>query len=55
MKQVVLEDETEIKGIPPDGCSKIMLWRLNFPNQNTPSNQPLISTSIDGNQRLKKI
>ncbi|XP_015899827.2 beta-1,4-xylosyltransferase IRX9 [Ziziphus jujuba] len=28
VKQVVFEDETEIKGIPPEDCSKIMLWRL---------------------------
>ncbi|EOY07766.1 hypothetical protein QUC31_011163 [Theobroma cacao] len=31
VKQVVLEDETKLKGIPPEECSKIMLWRLRFP------------------------
>ncbi|POO01605.1 Glycosyl transferase [Trema orientale] len=50
VKQVVLEDETEIKGIPPDGCAKIMLWRLNFPTQTAPSNTPL-TTAIDNSQR----
>ncbi|KAM6593376.1 hypothetical protein CsatA_001079 [Cannabis sativa] len=52
VKQVVLEDETEIKGIPPDGCSKIMLWRLNFPIQSTPNNAiPPLTTAIDNSQR----
>ncbi|XP_062117195.1 beta-1,4-xylosyltransferase IRX9-like [Humulus lupulus] len=52
VKQVVLEDETEIKGIPPDGCSKIMLWRLNFPFQSSPNNVvPPLSTAIDNSQR----
>ncbi|KAL5546209.1 hypothetical protein UlMin_005896 [Ulmus minor] len=50
VKQVVLEEETEIKGIPPDGCSKIMLWRLHIPSKIAPSNQPLIPAN-DGNQR----
>ncbi|GLT92417.1 hypothetical protein SLE2022_102560 [Rubroshorea leprosula] len=31
VKQVVLEDETKLEGIPPEDCSKIMLWRLQFP------------------------
>ncbi|GMI96562.1 IRREGULAR XYLEM 9 [Hibiscus trionum] len=31
VKQIVLEDETKLKGIPPEECSKIMLWRLQFP------------------------
>ncbi|XVF55431.1 hypothetical protein PTKIN_Ptkin06aG0035400 [Pterospermum kingtungense] len=31
VKQVVLEDETKLKGIPPEECSKIMLWHLHFP------------------------
>ncbi|XP_061357009.1 beta-1,4-xylosyltransferase IRX9 [Gastrolobium bilobum] len=30
VKQVVLEDEAKLKGIPPEGCSKIMLWRFNL-------------------------
>ncbi|CAI8614571.1 unnamed protein product [Vicia faba] len=29
VKQVVLEDEAKLKGIPPY-CSKILLWRFNF-------------------------
>ncbi|KAE8666225.1 putative beta-1,4-xylosyltransferase IRX9 [Hibiscus syriacus] len=30
VKQIVQEDETKLKGIPPEECSKIMLWRLQF-------------------------
>ncbi|KAI9086327.1 hypothetical protein K1719_031781 [Acacia pycnantha] len=30
VKQVILEDESKLKGIPPDDCSKILLWRFNF-------------------------
>ncbi|KAK9290905.1 hypothetical protein L1049_009084 [Liquidambar formosana] len=37
VKQVVLEDETKLKGISPEGCSKIMLWDLHFPIGTTPS------------------
>ncbi|XP_065855353.1 beta-1,4-xylosyltransferase IRX9 [Euphorbia lathyris] len=31
VKEVALEDETKLKGIPPEKCSKIMLWQLHFP------------------------
>ncbi|XVE61745.1 hypothetical protein DITRI_Ditri06bG0064400 [Diplodiscus trichospermus] len=31
VKQVVLEDESKLKGIPAEECSKIMLWRLRYP------------------------
>ncbi|XP_057983783.1 beta-1,4-xylosyltransferase IRX9 [Malania oleifera] len=34
VKQEVLEDETNLKGIPPEDCSKIMLWHLHFPTPN---------------------
>lgn len=52
VKQVVLEDETEIQGIPPNGCSKIMLWHLHLPTQTTPRNPPPLPSSVDGsNQR----
>lgn len=30
VKQVVLEDETKLKGIPAEDCSKILLWRFHF-------------------------
>ncbi|KAG7569467.1 Glycosyl transferase family 43 [Arabidopsis thaliana x Arabidopsis arenosa] len=33
VKQVVLEDDTKLKGLPAQDCSKIMLWRLNFPTR----------------------
>ncbi|KFK36599.1 hypothetical protein AALP_AA4G144600 [Arabis alpina] len=33
VKQVVLEDDTNLKGLPAQDCSKIMLWRLNFPTR----------------------
>ncbi|KAI7754230.1 hypothetical protein M8C21_006705 [Ambrosia artemisiifolia] len=32
VKEEVLEEETKLKGIPQDGCSKIMLWNLHIPN-----------------------
>ncbi|KAL5742880.1 hypothetical protein ACOSP7_029612 [Xanthoceras sorbifolium] len=39
VKQVVLEDETKLKGIPPEECSKIMLWSLRLPTTTaTPPN-----------------
>ncbi|KAF2289971.1 hypothetical protein GH714_039375 [Hevea brasiliensis] len=31
VRQVALEDETKLKGIPPEDCSKIMLWQLKSP------------------------
>ncbi|XP_047332695.1 beta-1,4-xylosyltransferase IRX9 [Impatiens glandulifera] len=33
VKKEVLEEETKLKGIPTDGCSRIMLWNLHFPSQ----------------------
>ncbi|CAN8287406.1 unnamed protein product [Cochlearia groenlandica] len=33
VKRVVLEDDTKLKGLPAQDCSKIMLWRLNFPTR----------------------
>ncbi|CAH8361331.1 unnamed protein product [Eruca vesicaria subsp. sativa] len=33
VKQVVLEDDTKLKGLPAQDCSKVMLWRLNFPTR----------------------
>lgn len=51
VKQVVLEDESELKGIPPEDCSMIMLWRLHFPAQNyATTNQPL-TNAFDSNQK----
>lgn len=32
VKQEVLEDETKLKGIPSEDCSKIMMWNLHFPS-----------------------
>ncbi|KAJ9559070.1 hypothetical protein OSB04_013684 [Centaurea solstitialis] len=31
VKEEVLEEETKLKGVPQDGCSKIMLWNLHIP------------------------
>ncbi|XP_010529730.1 PREDICTED: probable beta-1,4-xylosyltransferase IRX9 [Tarenaya hassleriana] len=31
VKQVVMEDDPKLKGLPTQDCSKVMLWRLNFP------------------------
>ncbi|OAY42641.1 beta-1,4-xylosyltransferase IRX9 [Manihot esculenta] len=50
VKQVALEDETKLKGIPPEECSKIMLWQLKFPIENS-SSDSLSNTAVDSNQR----
>ncbi|KAK4272898.1 hypothetical protein QN277_021391 [Acacia crassicarpa] len=44
VKQVVLEDESKLSGIPPEGCSRIMLWRFNFQPPVTSRYQILTST-----------
>lgn len=31
VNEVALEDESKLKGIPEEDCSKIMLWNLNIP------------------------
>ncbi|XP_054783419.1 beta-1,4-xylosyltransferase IRX9-like [Prosopis cineraria] len=41
VKQVILEDESKLKGIPADDCSKILLWRFNFHTQPTLKRQVL--------------
>ncbi|XP_042503886.1 beta-1,4-xylosyltransferase IRX9-like [Macadamia integrifolia] len=33
VQQVVLEDESKLKGIPKGDCSKIMLWNVHIPRQ----------------------
>lgn len=48
VKQVVLEDEAGLKGIPAEDCSKIMLWRFRFPKQFAPTN-PILTIALDGN------
>ncbi|EEF37140.1 beta-1,3-glucuronyltransferase, putative [Ricinus communis] len=48
VKQVALEDETKLKGIPPEECSKIMLWQLKFPIEKE-SYDPLSNVASDGN------
>ncbi|XWS66923.1 hypothetical protein CRYUN_Cryun05aG0242300 [Craigia yunnanensis] len=45
--QVVLEDETKLKGIPPEECSKIMLWRLRFPIGVVPRNLVKTTSLLD--------
>ncbi|KAL2323282.1 hypothetical protein Fmac_027661 [Flemingia macrophylla] len=35
VKQVILEDEAKLKGIPPEDCSRILLWRFNFHTRTT--------------------
>ncbi|XWS43624.1 hypothetical protein CRYUN_Cryun16bG0119900 [Craigia yunnanensis] len=47
VKQVVLEDETKLKGIPPEECSKIMLWRLRFPIVVVPRNLVKTTSLLD--------
>ena len=51
VKEVALEDETKLKGIPPGECSKIMLWRLNFPTQKSSVNDILLNSVADGSRR----
>ncbi|KAL4560545.1 hypothetical protein LXL04_032697 [Taraxacum kok-saghyz] len=34
VKEEVLEEETKLKGVPQDGCSKVMLWNLHIPKRN---------------------
>ncbi|KAF7818588.1 putative beta-1,4-xylosyltransferase IRX9 [Senna tora] len=41
VKQVVLEEEAKLKGIPPQDCSKILLWRLSFHARTTLKRQVL--------------
>ncbi|KAG8647282.1 beta-1,4-xylosyltransferase IRX9 isoform X2 [Manihot esculenta] len=45
VKQVALEDETKLKGIPAEDCSKIMLWQLKFPTEKQ------LTTAVDSNHR----
>ncbi|XP_020228207.1 probable beta-1,4-xylosyltransferase IRX9 [Cajanus cajan] len=47
VKQVVLEDEAKLKGIPPEDCSRILLWRFNFHGRTT-SNHKTFTTASDG-------
>ncbi|KGN58942.1 probable beta-1,4-xylosyltransferase IRX9 isoform X1 [Cucumis sativus] len=41
VKQVVLEDEAKLTGIPSGDCSKIMLWSLRTSTKTPPANQHL--------------
>ncbi|KAK7345596.1 hypothetical protein VNO77_16202 [Canavalia gladiata] len=45
VKQVVLEDEGKLKGIPPEDCSRILLWRFNFHGHAFSNHKSLITTS----------
>ncbi|KAJ1387683.1 Nucleotide-diphospho-sugar transferase [Sesbania bispinosa] len=45
VKQVVLEDEAKLKGIPSKDCSRILLWRFNFHGRTTSNLKPLTTTS----------
>ncbi|CAK9154570.1 unnamed protein product [Ilex paraguariensis] len=38
VKKEVLDEETKLKGIPAEGCSKIMLWNLKTPIGTTTTN-----------------
>ncbi|XP_038904539.1 beta-1,4-xylosyltransferase IRX9 isoform X2 [Benincasa hispida] len=41
VKQVVLEDEAKLTGIPSGDCSKIMLWSLRTSSKTPPANQQM--------------
>ncbi|KAK7355720.1 hypothetical protein VNO80_14980 [Phaseolus coccineus] len=45
VKQVVVEDEAKLKGIPPEDCSRILLWRFNFHALITSNHKSLSTTS----------
>ncbi|XP_010244961.1 PREDICTED: probable beta-1,4-xylosyltransferase IRX9 [Nelumbo nucifera] len=45
IQQVVLEDETKLKGIPPEDCSKIMLWHLHIPSRMIPNQRSSLAQS----------
>ncbi|KAJ8754073.1 hypothetical protein K2173_001971 [Erythroxylum novogranatense] len=47
VKEVALEDETKLKGIPPEDCSKIMLWRLEFPIEKPSTHDLQITSTAD--------
>ncbi|KAF5737555.1 beta-1 4-xylosyltransferase IRX9 isoform X1 [Tripterygium wilfordii] len=36
VKEVAVEDETKLKGMPQEDCSRIMLWRFHFPILTSP-------------------
>ncbi|KAL5148979.1 putative beta-1,4-xylosyltransferase IRX9 [Glycine soja] len=44
VKEVVLEDQEKLKGIPPEDCSRILLWRFNF-HARTTSNHKFPTTA----------
>ncbi|KAH7866956.1 hypothetical protein Vadar_027165 [Vaccinium darrowii] len=50
VKKEVLEEETKLIGIPPEGCSKIMLWNVQIPTGTTPNNS-VPATLPDSGQR----
>ncbi|XP_043699208.1 beta-1,4-xylosyltransferase IRX9-like [Telopea speciosissima] len=50
VQQVVLEDESKLKGIPEGDCSKIMLWNINIPRQII-SHLPNPSSPSNGRRR----
>lgn len=35
VEKEVLEEETKLKGIPSEGCSKVLLWNLHIPTKTT--------------------
>ncbi|GAB4856737.1 hypothetical protein Ancab_014651 [Ancistrocladus abbreviatus] len=39
VKQAVFEDETKLKGVPEEGCSKVNLWQLHLSSAVTPVDQ----------------
>ncbi|KAK7279375.1 hypothetical protein RJT34_24425 [Clitoria ternatea] len=51
VKQVVLEDEAKLKGIPPQDCSKILLWRFNYFHALANSNHKYLTTTSNGIRR----
>ncbi|KAF8397645.1 hypothetical protein HHK36_016565 [Tetracentron sinense] len=43
VQEVILEDESKIKGIPPRDCSKVLLWHLHLPTPMIQNQQPSLT------------
>ncbi|KAK1403424.1 Glycosyltransferase [Heracleum sosnowskyi] len=55
VEKEVLEEETELKGIPAEGCSKIMLWNLLIPTKTPPPHQSsVVSQSKETSNKQDK-
>uniref|UniRef100_A0A1D1XI93 Glycosyltransferases n=1 Tax=Anthurium amnicola TaxID=1678845 RepID=A0A1D1XI93_9ARAE len=49
VEEVVLEDESKLKAIPPPDCSQIMMWHLHVPRRSLFFDRSIPSPSFDQN------